>query len=145
MVAWLLLRNADRSRTLYVYERQRSLTETRKRLLEGRAKGTLDKESHAAIYGDDNHIKVPRFDGKRDENFSPWTVRTKAISISKGFWNAVDPLAENENNGEGREIHFSAMKSKAAMLFFNDPGDGTLRAVMTVGTAVIRMNPQNCG
>lgn len=38
-------------------------------------------------------IKVPRFNGKRDEDYSLWRLRLRAAFLNKGVWKVVEPTS----------------------------------------------------
>ena len=91
-------------------------------------------ESEAESTGS-SEIKIPRFHGRRDEDYGLWRLRLRAACRVKGLWNVVDTSSSATSSEStsttvpdpGRRI---AKREKASGIIISALGDAPLRVVL---------------
>ena len=84
-------------------------------------------------------IKIPRFHGKRGDDYGLWRLRLRAACRVKGVWNVVDRTASSTSTSEtthpgttaaSESAKRVAKREKASGLIISALGDAPLRVVL---------------
>jgi len=93
-------------------------------------------------------FKIPRFHGKRDEDYGLWRLRLRAACRVKGIWSVVDPTASSSITTDTTldvapdalaSVRRIAKREKASGIIISALGDAPLRVVLDVDDDPARM------
>jgi len=90
-------------------------------------------------------MKIPRFNGKRGEDYGLWRHRLRAACRIKGVWGVVDATSSASTSTQGTiptdtaDARTLAKREKASAIIICALGDAPLRVVMDVDDDPTRM------
>lgn len=92
-------------------------------------------------YESTSGIKIPRFHGRRGEDYSLWRMRLRAACRIKGVWDVVECSTDSSSSTSTTTAPTpsSAKREKASVIIINALGDAPLRAVLEADEDPARM------
>lgn len=90
-------------------------------------------------------MKIPRFHGRRGEDYGLWRHRLRAACRVKGVWRVVDSLSDSTTSTESTagpstsSVRDQVKREKASGIIISSLGDAPLRVVMDVDDDPVQM------